>query len=68
MDNISFDRTIQVVQEQKFNLNAILDRHKILPKMMLVVHPTPKIYVLKMEQAFQTGYREGDKVFYISNP
>jgi hypothetical protein len=21
-----------------------------------------------MEQAFQTGYREGDKVFYISNP
>jgi hypothetical protein len=25
-----------------------------------------KIDVLKMEQAFQIGYHEGDKVFYIS--
>jgi hypothetical protein len=30
---------------------------------MLVVRPTLKIDILKMEQAFHMGYREGDKVF-----
>ncbi len=33
---------------------------------MLVICPTLKIDVLNMEQTFQTSYRKGDKVFYIS--
>ncbi len=33
---------------------------------MPVVHPIFKINILKMEQAFQTGYQEGDKMFYVS--
>ncbi len=32
---------------------------------MHVMCPTFKIDVLKMEQASQTGYHEGDKVFYV---
>jgi hypothetical protein len=57
----------------------VLERHKIHPKAkdqmnipfcrmisMLVVKPTFKIDVLKMEQTFQMGYREGDNIFYVS--
>jgi hypothetical protein len=57
----------------------VLDRHKILPKekvrmkiplckmiSMLVVKPTLKIDVLKVEHDFHMGYKEGDKVFYVS--
>jgi hypothetical protein len=33
---------------------------------MPIVKPTLKINVLKLEQAFQMGYRESDKVFYVS--
>ncbi len=33
---------------------------------MHVVCPTFKIDILKMEQTFQTRYREGEKVFYVS--
>ncbi len=33
---------------------------------MHVVRPTFKINVLKMEQAFQTRYHEGEKVSYVS--
>jgi hypothetical protein len=33
---------------------------------MLIEQPTLLINVLKMEQAFQMGYWEGDKIFYIS--
>jgi hypothetical protein len=32
---------------------------------MLVVRHVLKIDILKMEQAFHMGYREGDKVFYL---
>jgi hypothetical protein len=32
---------------------------------MPVVKLTLKIDVLKMEQAFHMGYKEGDKVFYV---
>jgi hypothetical protein len=32
---------------------------------MHVVHLVLKIDILKMEHAFQMGYREGDKVFYL---
>jgi hypothetical protein len=57
----------------------VLDRHKIFPKekarmniplcimiSMLVVKPTLKIDVLKMEHDFHMVYKEGDKVFYVS--
>jgi hypothetical protein len=56
----------------------VLDRHKILPKekaqmniplcimiSMPMVRLALKIDVLKMEQAFHMGYKEGDKVFYV---
>jgi hypothetical protein len=33
---------------------------------MSIVRLALKIKVFKMEQAFQTGYRDGDKVFYVS--
>jgi hypothetical protein len=33
---------------------------------MHVVCLALKIDVLKMEQAFQIGYNEGDKIFYVS--
>lgn len=32
---------------------------------MPIVNPSPKINVLKMEQAFQMGYRQGE-VFFVS--
>jgi len=32
---------------------------------MPIVRPALKINVLKMEQAFQMGYQEGNKVFYV---
>jgi hypothetical protein len=32
---------------------------------MLIIGLALKIDVLKMEQAFQTRYHEGDKVFYV---
>jgi hypothetical protein len=34
---------------------------------MLVVRPTFKIDILKVEHAFHMGYMEGDKVFYLSS-
>ncbi len=33
---------------------------------MVVVRPTFKIDILKLEQAFHMGYKERDKVFYLS--
>jgi hypothetical protein len=76
---MSFDKTIQTIKKQKFNVNEIFDRHKMLLKRkarmniplcrmisMFIVYPTLKINVLKMEEAFQTRYYERDKVFYIS--
>jgi hypothetical protein len=57
----------------------VLNKYKILPKnkvrmsiplcqllSMLVVHPTFKLDVLKMERAFQMGCQEGEKTFYVS--
>ncbi len=57
----------------------VRNKHKIHPKTkarmniplcqmisMLIEQPTLLINVLKMEQAFQMGYWEGDKIFYIS--
>jgi hypothetical protein len=62
VDSLSFDKTIQVVQEQKINLIVILDGHKMLPKRkawmniplcwmisILVMCLARKIDVLKME-------------------
>jgi hypothetical protein len=33
---------------------------------MFMVHQALKIDVLKMEQTFQMGYKEGEKTFYMS--
>ncbi len=65
--------------EHKVKTVELLERHKIHPKAkvrmniplcrmisMLVVRPTLKIDVLKMEWAFQMGYQKGYKVFYVS--
>lgn len=32
---------------------------------MLIVRPTLKIDILKMEQAFHARYKEGNKMFYV---
>ncbi len=75
---MSFDKTIQVVQEHKFNSIEIFNRNKMLNRKaqmniplcrmisMPIVHLAFKINVLKMEQAFQIGYHEGNTIFYIS--
>jgi hypothetical protein len=75
---MSLNKTIQAVQKDKFNSMKILENYKMFPKhkarmnilfykmiSMLVMHPTLKIDMLKMEQAFQTSYKEGDKVLYV---
>jgi hypothetical protein len=69
MDNMSFDMTIQVVQQHKFNLTKVLDKHKLLPKrkarmniplcrmiFMFVIGLAFNINVLKMKQAFSIRY------------
>jgi hypothetical protein len=48
--------------KRKAQMNIPLCRMISMP----IVHLAFKIDVLKMEQAFQIGYREGDKVFCIS--
>ncbi len=65
MDNMSFNKTIQVVQKHKFNSTKIFNRNKMLKRKaqmniplckmisMPIVHLAFKIDVLKMEQAFQ---------------
>jgi hypothetical protein len=76
----SFNKTFQTIQSQtKINKVKILEKYKIFPKrkvrmniplccMVLVpiVCSTFKIYNLKMENVFQMGYKEGDKIFYLS--
>jgi len=65
--------------EHKVKTIKVTERHKIHPKAkahmniplylmisMPIVRPTLKIDVFKMEQVFQMGYREGDKVLYVS--
>jgi len=78
--NTTGDKEIlQVQMEHKVKIIKLLERHKIHPKAkawmniplccmisMLVVKPALKINVLKMEQMFQMGYWNGDKVFYVS--
>jgi hypothetical protein len=41
----------------------IVSFYKMVP--MPIIRPTLKIDILKMEQAFHMGYKEGDKVFYL---
>jgi hypothetical protein len=79
-NQLSFDKTIRAMQNQtKINTREILEKYKITPKCkarmhvplcmmvpMPIVKPALKIDILKMEQAFHMGYREGDKVFYLS--
>jgi hypothetical protein len=79
-DQLSFDRIIWAMQNQtKMNMREIFLNYKITPKCkahmhvplcrmvpMLIVRHAFKIDILKMEHAFHMGYREGDKVFYLS--
>jgi hypothetical protein len=79
-NHLSFDIIIRVIHNQtKINTTEILQKYKISPKQkarmvvalcqmvsMMVVRPALKIDILKMEQAFHMGYKEGDKVFYLS--
>jgi hypothetical protein len=72
-------KTIRTMENQtKINTKEILEKYKISQKHkvhmvvplcrmvpMLVVRPTLKIDILKMEQAFHMGYRVRDKVFYL---
>ncbi len=64
--------------EHKIKIVEALERHKIHLKAkaqmkirfccmisMLVMKLAFKIDVLKMEQAFQMGYRKGKKFFYV---
>ncbi len=68
-----------IQQHNKLNIVEVLDKYKILPKnkarmsiplcwffFMFIVRLTLKIDVLKMEQAFFTGYHEGENAFYVS--
>jgi hypothetical protein len=67
-DHLSFNRTIQVVQNQtKINTREILEKYKFSPKhkvplckmvRMPVVKLVFKIDILKMEWAFHMGYRK----------
>jgi hypothetical protein len=76
----SCDVKIKDIHKQnKFNTNEALEKFKIHLKqklfkvnillcqmiLMPIVWPTLKIDVLKMEQAFQMGYMEGEKAFFI---
>jgi hypothetical protein len=79
-NQLCFDKTIQVVQNQtKINMGEILEKYNITPKCKAQMHvplcmmvPMPivrhafKINILKMEQTFHMGYKEGDKVSYLS--
>jgi hypothetical protein len=78
MRTIGNKEILKVQMEHKVNTIEVLEKHKIHPKAkawmniplrcmisMLVVRLVFKINVLKMEHAFQMGFREGDKVFYV---
>jgi hypothetical protein len=79
-NQLSFDKTIQTEQNQtKINMGEILQKYNITPKRkarmhvplcmmvpMPIVRPILNIDILKMEQAFHMGYREGNKVLYMS--
>jgi hypothetical protein len=78
---LSCDNVIQHVHSQtKFKTIDVLERHKMSLKekskmpiplcqmiSTLVVKLALKIDILKMEQAFHGGYKEGDKMFYVSS-
>jgi hypothetical protein len=52
-----------MLPKRKAQINIPLCKMILMP----IVHLVLKINVLKMEQAFHFGYREGDKVFYVSH-
>lgn len=71
-------KTIEVNQWQ--NIGEVLDKYKIFPKnkammsipfcqllSMLIVRPTLKTDVLKMEQVSFIGYCEGETTLYVSS-
>jgi hypothetical protein len=76
----SCENLIQGIQNKnKVNTNEIIEKFKIYPKRkywmniplcrlmaMPIVRFVLKIHVLKMEQAFQMGYMQGEKMFFVS--
>jgi hypothetical protein len=55
---------LKIYPKKKLRMNIIL--HHLIA--MLVVRLVLKIDALKMEHAFQMGYKEGEKVFFVSPP
>jgi hypothetical protein len=79
VNTIGDKEILQVQMEHKVKKVEVLERHKIHPKnkarmniplccmiSMPIVRPSLNINVRKMEQAFQMGYQEGDKMLYVS--
>jgi hypothetical protein len=60
-------KTIKVLEKHKIHFKAKGQMNISLYCMisMPIVKPTFNINVLKMEHAFQMGYQEGDKMFYV---
>jgi hypothetical protein len=72
-DNLSGAKPNEDQHEEIFEKYKISPKHKarmVVPLCrmvpMLIVSYTFKIDILKMELAFHIGYKEGDKVFYLS--
>jgi hypothetical protein len=55
---------LKIYPKKKVRMNIIL--HRLIA--MLVVRLVLKIDALKMEHAFQMGYKEGEKEFFVSPP
>jgi hypothetical protein len=79
VNTIGDKEILQVQMEHKVKTIEVLESHKIHPKAkahtnipfclmisMPVMRPAFKIDVFKIEQVFQMGYQEGDKVLYVS--
>jgi len=49
------------IQKNKVRMNILFCRMVAMPIVCLAL----KIDVMKMEQAFQMGYKEGERAFYI---
>jgi len=51
----------KIHQKRKARMNILFCWMLVMP----IIHPTLKINVMTMEQAFQMGYRDGDNAFAI---
>jgi hypothetical protein len=55
---------LKIYPKRKVKMNIVL--HRLIA--MLSVRPSLNIDALKMEHAFQMGYKEYEKVFFVSPP